>query len=358
MNAILGFSELLKDDDLNPQVKEDFLNQIKSNCDGLLNLINDIIDISNIESEKIKVNKGECFVNVALSQLYIDLKLKKQMLGKDNIKLRLRNQISNPNFSIRTDTQRFKQVLTKLLDNALKFTNDGFIEFGFKIKNSESLLFYVKDTGIGMSEDKYKLIFDKFRQIENGDTKLYGGTGIGLTISNKLVNLLGGRMWVDSKQKKGSTFYFTLPFDTIKTSSSYSPEKQESNTNFNWGDKVLLVAEDEDLNYRLIVEILKKTNAKIIRAKNGLEAVEICKQLKNKKIDLILMDIKMPKMNGYEATKKIKQILSDVPIIAQTAYAMPGDFKKSIDAGCDDYIAKPLKSQSVLSIISKHIEDK
>ncbi|MCF8297353.1 MAG: response regulator [Saprospiraceae bacterium] len=356
MNAILGFSELLRDESIISEKKDEFLKYIKSNCSDLLKLIDDIIDISNIETKKIQIIKSECFINSTLSQLYINTKKKQHILGKDNIKLRLKSQISSPNFSIITDSKRFSQLFTKLLDNALKFTNSGSIEFGFKIKDSDNLLFYIKDTGVGMSDDKFKVIFDKFRQVENEDSKVYGGTGIGLTITKKLVNLLGGEIWVESELGIGSNFYFTLPFETIKTPIANKNLNKFDTLNYNWEDKVILVAEDEDMNHRLIYEILKRTNVKIIRAMNGVQAVELCKTSPDNKIDLILMDIKMPEMDGYEATKIIKEFNSEIPIIAQTAYALPGDFEKSIDVGCNDYITKPLRAQSLLSLINKYIK--
>ncbi|MCD4737366.1 MAG: response regulator [Bacteroidales bacterium] len=258
------------------------------------------------------------------------------------------------NFAIVTDPLRFRQVVNNLLDNAVKFTSSGTIEVGYTIQDEESLLFYVKDTGIGLPKDKLDLIFERFRQAEESNTREYGGTGLGLTITKKLVELLGGVIWVESEFNVGSTFYFTLPL--IHAVAEVSVRDLESLTGkYSWSDKTVLVAEDEMSNFELVKAIFYNTDVNLIHAINGEEAVSILKEKAGKGIDLILMDIRMPVMNGFEATKVIKRINKSVPVIALTAFAMAEDKLKSFEAGCDDYIPKPLKPVEFIKIISKYL---
>ena len=211
--------------------------------------------------------------------------------------------------------------------------------------------FFVRDTGIGIPEDMYDYIFERFNKIESDNTKLYGGTGIGLSITKKLVELLGGRIWVESKIGMGSIFYFTLPFNT---SGKYlNNVEDEGNTNTkNWKGKNILVAEDNIPSFKYIEELLSDTGVNIIHAKDGLEAVEYCS--KNKNIDIILMDIKMPEMDGYKAIKLIKKDKPELPIIAQTAYAMHDDEQKAREAGADDYISKPINEELIIKMINRY----
>jgi CheY-like chemotaxis protein len=200
--------------------------------------------------------------------------------------------------------------------------------------------------------DKLNVIFERFRQAEESTTKEYGGTGLGLTISRRLVELLGGKIWVESTINEGSTFYFTLPLEQLKGKQAAKAAEDDSN-DFDWSDKKILVAEDEASNFELVKATLLKTNVKLIRAYTGLEAVDISK--KETDIDLILMDIRMPGMNGYEATKLIKSFNAKIPVLSLTAYAMAEDREKSIAAGCDDYISKPIKPNDLIKTIGKYI---
>jgi len=244
--------------------------------------------------------------------------------------------------------------MNNLIDNAIKFTDKGFIEFGYNIIDENAIQFYVKDSGIGLPPDKLSIIFERFRQAEESSTKEYGGTGLGLTISRRLVELLGGSIWVESVIKEGSTFYFTLPFKIANGSLKRNPF-YNSISKHNFEGKVILVAEDETSNFELVKATLSKTNAKILWVKNGTEAIDECKN--NKNIDLVLMDIRMPIMNGYEATKRIKKFRPDIPIVSLTAYAMADDMEKSLEAGCDDYISKPIKPQGLIDKISLYLHN-
>jgi CheY-like chemotaxis protein len=271
------------------------------------------------------------------------------------VQLKLKKGLLSDNFTINTDPVRFQQILINLIGNALKYTEKGYVECGYEVKteNHNSYLeFYIKDTGIGISEKKHKYIFERFRKVEDSKTKLYRGTGLGLTITKNLVNMLGGKIWLQSTENKGSTFFFTIPVEEFKGQTKSEKEVIDVSIK-NWKNNTILIAEDEDSNYRVLQMALRRTNINILRAENGQQAVDICKA--NKKINLVLMDLKMPEVNGIEATIEIKKIRPDLPIIAQTAYAMSEDKKTSIAAGCIDYLAKPIKSKVLISTLNKYL---
>ncbi len=354
MNAILGFTELITmpDSEVTPAEKDGFIKLINNSGNNLLRLIDDIIDISKIEAGQIKIHKKECNLNIALKDIQQSFLEIRKHNGKENIDIRLNENAQSQNLVINTDTLRLNQIFINLIDNALKFTEDGFIEFGYEIVNKEKLLFYVKDTGVGMDRKKKDLVFNRFTKIEDDSSRLYRGAGLGLAISKSLVELLGGKIWVESAPSVGSTFYFNLPFDKIKKSDK-NLQINNISDNYDWQNKTILVAEDEPANYIYIEEVLKITKARVLKAVNGKEAVELFKN--NSDIDIIIMDIKMPEMDGYEATRRIKKINKNIPIISQTAYAMPGDIDKGLDSGMNDYLIKPVKPKVLLSILNKHL---
>jgi len=219
------------------------------------------------------------------------------------------------------------------------------------------MLFFVKDTGIGIPYEKQDKIFDRFSQIDSELNRKFGGTGLGLAISKNLAELLGGKIWVDSETDKGSAFYVLIPANDLRMVEISGPVLPQMNKlvnekKYNWATKTILVAEDEELNYKVLNSCLSKTKARILRAENGEKAIEICQQ---EKINVILMDIQMPVMDGYETAQRIKALNINVPIIAQTSYAMANEKEKCIDAGCDDYITKPLNLDQLLSLIDKFI---
>jgi Signal transduction histidine kinase len=358
MNAIMGFSYLLKEDDRTEEERKEFIGLILSNSNHLLNLINEIIDISRIEAGELILDLKLTNLNQVISEIVTQYNDQKALINKSQIKLQLSPEIKNSNISFKTDQIKLRQILVNLLENALKFTEEGFIEFGFKLEQYEGedfVVVYVKDTGIGINEEAKSFIFERFRKVENaGADKLYRGAGLGLAISKRLVELMGGKIWVESELNKGSVFYFTLPFSKEESTIEYVTEKtiDVKNTSYNWNDKVILVAEDEPTNYKYIENVLAKTRIGLVWAKNGLETCEYLR--KRSDIDLVLMDIRMPIMDGYEATKKIKQINRNIPIIAQTAYALDYERQEILRAGCDNYIAKPYSDSELLSMISKY----
>jgi CheY-like chemotaxis protein len=231
-------------------------------------------------------------------------------------------------------------VLTNLIGNAFKFTSEGYIEFGYELKDGETLVFYVKDTGIGISKEKIKIIFDRFVQADSSRSRKYSGSGLGLAISKGLVDLMSGEMWAESEMDNGSTFYFSIPYIPGERKSEDEVEQRKPKSKYNWKNKVFLIAEDDKFSYKFLEGFLKQTNAEVLHAADGVEAVEMCKKIKH--IDLVLMDIQMPELNGLEATTEIKKFRKRLPIIAQTANAIAEERQKCFEAGCDDFITKPI----------------
>ena len=354
MNAIIGFSNLMANAKTEEK-REEFIRIITSNGDHLLSIINDLIDLSKIEAGIIKIENQDCNINHLLNEFLDIFRIKEKIKNKE-IEISLIKGLPDNNANIISDSTRLNQVIINLLENAYKFTNKGKIEIGYTIiqddYNYDFLEFFVRDTGEGIEKSKQKMIFERFSQEDSSTTRLVEGTGLGLTISRSIVYLLGGDIWVESLPGQGSTFYFTVPYNKGKYGKKII--KSSHNTIIDWSNNTILVAEDIDDSYYVIENMLTKTNAKIIRAINGLEAIEICR--KDKHINLVLMDIRMPVKNGYEAMRKIKIFRPDLPIIAQTAYAITGDKEKALKAGFDDYLAKPIKTKLLIEKINVWLE--
>jgi len=353
MNAILGFAELLTlpDSSLTDEERINYTKLIHNSGNNLLHLIDDIIDISKIEAGQLKIIIKETHINRILKELVVSYNEIKKLKGRENVDLILNETALTQDIVLKTDPLRFQQIISNLIDNALKFTEDGFIEFGYHIQSKNFLLFYVKDTGIGIEQNKKQAIFDRFRKLEDDKTRVFRGAGLGLAICRNLVELLGGKIWVESVPGAGSSFYFTIPYIISQTNKAYKTEHETYS--FDWSKKKILIAEDEPANIIYLEEVLKPTSAVILKAVNGKQAVEIYKN--HPEIDIVIMDIKMPEMDGYEASEQIKKINSLVPIISQTAYAMPDEREKAFHSGIDDYLTKPIKPSSLLSVINKHL---
>jgi signal transduction histidine kinase/ActR/RegA family two-component response regulator len=356
MNGILGFAQLLQDDDLDRDMQHRYLDIVCHNGAMLVNLIDDIMDISKIEVGQLAFNKAEVNIDDLIFDLYTffnEIKFKQE---KEHLTLRLLNLNDDENSMFFTDEQRLRQVLSNLIGNSIKFTDKGSVEFGYiNNKEEQNLQFFVRDTGIGIPPDKRNIIFERFRQIEEGSTRKYGGTGIGLYISKHIIELLGGRIWVESEEGHGSSFYFTLPYATVQEREGTTKVFTPADRNYDWEGKTIVIAEDVETNYRFLKAILEKTNAEIVWTRNGEEVVKYCKE--NPTVDMVLMDIQMPKIDGYEATTLIKGENPNIKIIAQTAYAMPNDNIKCIEAGCNDYISKPINSHILLEKINTHLSN-
>jgi len=356
LNAVIGFSELIdeyanKDDILN------FSKSINKSGNHLLEIIEDIFDVSLIETGELKIHKEKFEIAGFFKTFQKILETKQNSENKQNLEIRFKPCENHERMFVYSDIQRLKQLLTHLLKNALKFTHEGYIEYGFskEIINNESMLkFFVKDTGVGVSKEKQEFIFEIFRQADDSDTRKYDGVGIGLSIAKQIAEFLGGKLWLESNEDKGSTFYFTIPYskDNRIENVETSTETKKSN---DFSGKTVLIVEDVESNFQYLNILLKKFNVKILWVMDGNSAIQVCSD--NTDIDIVFMDIKMPGISGYEATKQIKKFRPSLPIIAQTAYALYGDDKKAENAGCDDYITKPFKRKIIDDIIFKYLDN-
>ncbi|HOP03220.1 MAG TPA: ATP-binding protein [Tenuifilaceae bacterium] len=355
MNGILGFAQLMQSEEMDRDKHDRYLDIICHNGTMLVNLIDDIMDISKIEAGQLALSKVKVNLDNLMFDLYTffnEIKFKQE---KEHITIRLLNLNDDENSVFYSDEQRIRQILSNLIGNALKFTEKGFVEFGYiNDVNERSIKFFVRDTGIGIPPEKLDIIFERFRQVQEGSTRRYGGTGIGLYISKHIVDLMGGKLWVESKLNVGTIFNFTLPYESMKEHTDNTKVFQPINKEYDWSRKVILVAEDVETNYHFLNAVLAKTNAKLIWASDGEEAVQLCAG--NDQVDVVLMDVQMPKLNGYEAASQIKQHNPNIRIIAQTAYAMPNDNIKCIEAGCDDYISKPINTGLLLEKIDYQLQ--
>ncbi len=350
MNAIVGLTDILKDGNISEKDKKSYLNIISKSNIHLLNIINDVVDISKIESKEMKISSHKfCLNNLMRDLLESQKVVLKKSIKKDNLEYRLSLGLSDELSNIKTDSTRLRQVLLNLLNNAFKFTHKGEIDFGYTLKG-DNLHFYVKDTGIGIEESKIDHIFERFTQAEGDTTRKYGGTGLGLSISKSLVELCGGTIKAESSLGKGSTFTFTLRYqyetDTITN-------ELGDNSVFNFENLNILVAEDDDINFTVINAMLSPLGCNIERVVTGLEAVSEIN--KNENYDIIFMDIQMPEMDGIEATKLIREITDKIPIITLTANAFEDEMYKIKEAGATDYITKPFKKDNLVKSIKKSI---
>ncbi len=354
MNAIVGFAEMLQDTDLSREQKNKFLDVIIKSGDNLLRLINDIIDISKIEAGQLKFDYSDCLVNEMVYDL--ETYFKQEMVRQKKEHIKLYTQLGHPesDFALQTDCVRLKQILNNLIGNAIKFTDEGFIEYGYKIK-SGYIEFFVRDSGIGIAPDKQKLIFERFGQVQEAISRNLSGTGLGLTISKNLVEMLGGELWVDSMPGEGSTFFFNLPLriGATNTTRVQKDVSEENRQTIDLQGKTILVVEDVDTNFFYMSSLLQKLNCKIVRANNGQKAIDMCKN--DPSIDLVLMDIELPVLDGYKATAEIKKFRPELPIIAQTAFAMMGERERSREAGCNDYLAKPIRKEELIKTLKKYM---
>lgn len=344
MNAILGFSQLLSIPSLPDEKRNQYISIINTKGNSLVKLINDIIDASKVEAGQLTLAFSNFKVNNLLRQLKQFYEKEKVFQQREALEIRLILPKRSNSIMIYSDIGRIEQVITNLMDNALKFTEKGFVELGYTV-DEKSIVFFVTDSGIGIDSTKQQLIFDRFRQVEGELARIKGGTGLGLSISKGIIEMLGGKIWVESSLGKGAKFFFSLPSIVIKndlTDEEFIQEESDERKVPDWKNLVLLIAEDEEVNYILLNEILEPTGVTLLWARDGLQAVELVNSIK--KIDAILMDIKMPVMNGYAATMEIRQINANIPIIAQTAYAFTEDRQKAEAAGCDEYLVKPINS--------------
>ena len=349
MNGILGFAELLKEPNLTVEEQQDFIRTIGISGMRMLNTINNIVDISKIESGLMKVDIKETNINEKIEFTYKFFKPEVEIKG---LQFLFKNSLPAKKAIIKTDNEKVYGMLANLIKNAIKFTYEGSIEFGYE-KKGGYLEFFVKDTGIGIPQNQHKLIFERFRQGSESHNRGYEGSGLGLSIAKSYVEMLGGEIWVESEEGKGSIFYFTIPYNAVSEEkieivNVVSAEHKEVEIK----NLKILIVEDDEISYSFLTKTLQKISYEVLHAITGVQAVEACRN--NPDLDLVLMDIRMPKMDGNEATRQIRQFNTDVIIIAQTAYAFSDDREKAIEAGCNDYISKPINMTLLIGLILKH----
>ncbi len=347
MNGVLGFTRFLKKPNLPIEKQRKYISIIEQSGLRMLNLINDIIDISKIESGNMEVNYGNINIHEMFASLFSFFE---PQAKKNKNKLLYVTSLPDHKAYVFTDNEKITAIFTNLIKNAIKYTSNGKIEFGYELKEN-MFEFYVKDTGIGIPQDRLDAIFERFVQADLRVAQPYEGAGLGLSIAKAYVEMLRGKIRVESEENKGSTFYFTIPIKGKKVDKKVVTQEKEIDINEKLREITVLVADDDETANVYLEEVLEGKCKRILHARNGKQAVDIIQ--KEKDINLILMDIKMPVMDGYTATRMIKQYNENVIIIAQTAYAMSGDKEKAIKAGCNGYITKPINQNELLLIMNQ-----
>ncbi|MCF8387692.1 MAG: response regulator [Bacteroidales bacterium] len=354
MNGILGYTDLLKTLKLNREKQQNYIGIIEQSGTRMLNIINDIISISKIESQQTEVNLSNTNINHQIEYIFCFFK---QEAEQKKLHLSFNNELPEKEAEIRTDREKIYAVLTNLVKNAIKFTQTGTIKLGY-VKKEGFFEFYVKDSGSGILEEQKEFIFERFRQGNQSHKRNYEGAGLGLSISKAYVEMLGGKIWVENNAGKngndsGATFFFTIPaYLPVERKNDIADTAPEKATEFNFRNLSVLIVEDDKYSETLFITLVEEFTRKVFTATTGVDAVEVCR--KNSDIDLVLMDINMPGMDGYEATRKIRKFNERVVIIAQTAHALTGDRERSIAAGCNDYITKPIKRLDLIKLLNNY----
>ncbi len=359
MNGILGFAGLLKVSKLTGEQQQQYISIIEKSGARMLNIINDIVDISKIESGLMEVDIKESNINEQMEFIFNFFKPEVENKG---MKFNVVNNLPKKEAIILIDQEKLYAILINLVKNAIKYSDKGSIEFGYKLKKNNKnkelseqhiLEFYVKDTGIGIAKERQDAVFERFIQADISDSRAYQGAGLGLSISKAYVEMLGGKIWVESELGKGSVFYFNIPYNIgleENLEKNILPNYNEEENNIR--NLKILIVEDDNISEKFISTVVKVYSKEILIARNGIKAVELCRN--NSDIDFVLMDIKMAEMNGYEATKQIRKFNKKVIIIAQTAHGLLIDKKRAIDAGCNDYISKPINVYLLKGLIKKY----
>lgn len=346
LNGIIGFAQLLYETEVSKEEVKEYSDIILTSANRLLDLLNNIIDISKIQAGTLEARYSSINLNEAINKVIRHFSL---AAGKKNLELRTKYSLADEDAVIYSDELFIYQILSNLISNAIKFTDEGSIEVGYKLKG-DKLMFSVQDTGCGIPAEQQPRIFEKFYQANTSLSRRYEGAGLGLTITKGLVETLGGEIWFESVPEEGTTFYFTIPYHLSRP--SFKKPEIEVEKKSSGKKKKILVVEDEQINYLYIKTILKSENFEVIPAFTGKQAIE---SVKNNDFDLVLMDIKLPELSGIEATKAIKQIKPDLPIIAQSAYAFANEKEEMMKAGCDGYISKPFLKRDFLNLVKKFL---
>jgi len=360
MNAIIGFSELIAMEHVTAKRKEEYIKIINEKGHQLLTIIDDLIEISKIEAGKFAISYSQINLDELLNEIFSHTFQQKIKAGKDQVELILQKIPGEESLTIQTDPGRLQQIFNNILKFAINNTLKGTIEFGYTLKEPKLVEFYIKDTGIGLSKEEQKLIFDFFWQFEDISHQRLSGIGLGLTLSKKIIDIFGGKIFITSELNAGTTFTFTLPIEKpsrIKSDLKLNVNETNISENLepNWKDKVILIVEDDEINYQFIEALLEKTQAQLLHAMDGKQALELCKTIN--KIDLILMDIKLPEKSGFQVTKEIKQIRSEIPIIAHSAFTLSEIKDKCFEVGCVDVITKPMEIPLFFSTVNKYLSN-
>jgi len=348
MNSILGFLDLLKEPRLDDLLKSDYIDIVNKSAQRLLATITDIIELSQLESGQPEVHLQDVDISKLLQDQYKVFKSEAEQKG---IELRFADHCPDKTKVLFTDKQKLTSIFRNILNNAIKFTKQGYAELGIYCEK-DKLVFFVRDTGVGIPGHKQKAIFERFVQGDHKVTRGYEGSGLGLSIAKAYLDLLNGKIWLESEVGKGSVFYFSFPASPVSQAETVTPKADDINTR-ELSDHTILIAEDDDLSFLLLETILEDQEINIIRAVSGEEAVSLLR--KHPETSLILMDLKMPGMGGLAATRAIREFNETVPIIAQTAHALMGDKNKAIEHGCNDYISKPINRRDLFNMLSGYI---
>ena len=349
MNGILGFAHLLKEPNLTGDEQQEYIRIIEKSGARMLNIIHNIVDISKIESGQMEVSVTETNINEQIKFIYDFFIPEVEQKG---CRIFYKNTLSNDEAIIKTDREKIYAILTNLVKNAVKNTSNGYVEFGYE-KKGEFLEFFVRDTGTGIPHDRQEAIFERFIQADIMDKQASQGAGLGLAITKAYVEMLGGRIWVESEYGKGAAFYFTTPYNFKAEEKIIGNNMAATVNERNPVTKLrILIAEDDETSDEFLTMLLTKDHHVMLHAVTGAEAVDMCRN--DPGIDLVLMDIRMPGINGYEATREIRRFNKNVIIIAQTAHALTGDREKALESGCNDYITKPIKRDALLELLQKY----
>lgn len=352
MNHILGFIDLLAEDDISDDEKREFVGIMKKSGMDLLHLIDNVIELALIDSGQIKLRKDPCDLGRFMESLAEDAASLKKSLKRDNVKIKLKVDRSSGNQIILTDEYRLWQVMSNLISNAIKYTLEGVVEIGFSFTAVNTILFYVNDTGIGIPQEEQQVVFERFRRLDNGIFRSYTGAGLGLCISQGLASLFNSKITLNSQPDQGSSFGFSIPFVAYEAPQPVLPTLMQDSGMYDWSGKTVLMVEDDPVNMRFLTVLLLKTKVDLLYAADGKEAVEL---VQSTPVDIVLMDMNLPVMDGYEATRQIKALRPGIPVIAQTAHALSEDRKHCLEAGCNEYLSKPIDKHKLYTIIERFL---
>ena len=352
MNHILGFIDLLAEDDISESDKMEFIGIMKKSGMDLLRLIDNVIELALIDSGQIKLRKEPCDLNRFMESLVNDAGIMKASLNRDNVKIKLKVDISSGNQIILTDEYRLWQIMNNLISNALKYTLEGTVEIGFSHTAVNTVMFYVSDTGIGIPQEEQQVVFERFHRLDNGIFRSYTGAGLGLSISQGLASLFNSKIALNSQPDKGSSFRFNIPFIAYEVPQLISPLIMHGSGMYDWSGKTALIVEDDPVNVRFLTVLLLKTNIDLLYAADGKEAVEL---VQSAQVDIVLMDMNLPVIDGYEATRQIKKLRPGLPVIAQTAHALSEDREHCLEVGCNEYLSKPIDKPKLYATIDRFL---